>query len=104
WHSLWMPRYLGLVWPAFAIAIASLLWRLPTRPLRYGAIGFFVLVNLAQFAVRLHQSEPPTELLARDMLASGNTRTYLLGNFVEGWGARPGEGLYMSVAWRYYMA
>ena len=59
--------------------------------------------NSAQFAARLHQSEPPTQLIASDMLATGSNRTYLLGRFAEGWGARPGEGLYMSAAWRYYM-
>ena len=105
WHSLWMPRYLGFIWPAVAIAVATLLWRLPTRPLRYGAIAFFVLVNFAQFATRVHESEPPTDLIARDMLeAVTPNRTYLLGIFSHGIGVRPGEGLYSSAAWRYYVA
>ncbi len=104
WHSLWMPRYLGIVWPAFAIGVGTLLSRLPTRPLRYGAVAFVLLVNLAQFSARLRASEPPTETIARDMLAAGSTRTYLLGTFSHGMSARPGEGLFSSVAWRYYMA
>ena len=74
WHSLWMPRYLGIIWPAFAIAVAVLLARLPTRPLRFAAVGFLVLVNLAQFSARVHQSEPPTDILAADMLKSGRGR------------------------------
>jgi glyoxylate/hydroxypyruvate reductase A len=36
---------------------------LPTKPLRYGAIGFLVAVNLVQFGARLRRSEPPTDLL-----------------------------------------
>jgi hypothetical protein len=99
WHSLWMPRYLGMIWPAFAIAVATLLWRLPTRPLRYGAISLVALINLAQFSARLHQSEPPTETIARDLLKSGDAKTYLLGNFANGYGVKPGEGLFQSVAW-----
>ena len=94
---------LGIIWPAFAIAVAVLLARLPTRPLRFAAVGFLVLVNLAQFSARVHQSEPPTDLLAADMLKSGATRTYLFGGIAEGFGAKPGEGSFQSPAWHYYM-
>ena len=48
--SVWMPRYLGMIWPAFAIAVSVLLCRLPTRVLRVGAIG--VLIDRESFGVR----------------------------------------------------
>jgi hypothetical protein len=103
WHSLWMPRYLGIVWPAFAIVVAGVLARLP-KTLRVAAVALLVVINLAQFVSRLRASEPPTDRIAADMLDTASNRTYLLASFVNGWGARPGEGLYMTVAWRYYMA
>jgi hypothetical protein len=105
WHSLWMPRYLGFIWPAVAIAVATLLWRLPTRPLRFAALGFVLIVNLVQFATRVYESEPPTDAIARDMVeAAAPNRTYLLGIVSHGLSVRPGEGLYPSAAWRYYVA
>jgi hypothetical protein len=129
WHSLWMPRYLGIIWPAFAITVASLLSRIPTRGLRYSAIAFVMVANFVQFTARLRLGEPPTDQIAADMAANfmdysdrwhqvdhptaamvndivskASNRTYILGRFVSEWGAKPGEGLYMSAAWRYYMA
>lgn len=69
WFNVWMPRYLGALWPAFAIALCVLLMRLPTRPLRFTLISALVLVNLAQFSVRVWGgSEPPTGLIARDIM------------------------------------
>ena len=63
WHSLWMPRYLGIVWPAFAIVVAAALLRLPTRPLRYAAI---VLV----LAARTSRSSPRVFIKASRRLSS----------------------------------
>ena len=40
WQSGWMPRYVGVVWPAVAIAVSCLLLRLPTRGPAAGAIAF----------------------------------------------------------------
>ncbi len=105
--SVWMPRYLGTIWPAFAIAVAVLLMRLPTRPLRWGAISLLMAVNLIQHGARVFAgSEPPTELIARDVLASqptaSDTRMYYR-LFHRGGGA-PGSGLLDSVPGRYYLA
>jgi hypothetical protein len=107
WHSLWMPRYLGFLWPALAAVVATLLWRLPTWPIRYGAIALLVALNLCQFSERVHASEPPTDLIAHDILNSqpgSLERTYLAPNLRQGIGASPGEGLVDSTAWRYYLA
>jgi len=71
WHSFWMPRYLGALWPALAIILCVLLMCLPTRPLRVGAIALLLAVNLAQFSVRVWgSSEPPTDVMARDIVAA----------------------------------
>jgi hypothetical protein len=79
--SMWMPRYLGVIWPAFAIAVAVLLSRLPTRPLRWTAIALLVLVNLGQFSARVFAtSEPPVDRMARDLIEAqpddATMRTY----------------------------
>lgn len=68
WRNVWMPRYLGFVWPAFAIALCVLLMRLPTRPLRAAAVTLLVGVNLVQFSFRVWGgSEPPTDRLTADI-------------------------------------
>ncbi len=111
WHSIWIPRYLGFIWPAIGIAVAAMLSAIPTRPLRYGAIGFFIAVNLVGFWARIFHSEPPTDLICADTRAAqvtgATTRTYTQGRFAFGQlmvaGIAPGEGLYMSNAWKYYM-
>ena len=69
--SVWMPRYLGFVWPAVIIAVAVLIARLPTRPLRWAAVALFLAVNLAQFGNRVYAgSEPPTGRIAADLIAA----------------------------------
>jgi hypothetical protein len=66
--SVWMPRWLGIIWPAVAVGLAILLMRLPTRPLRWGAILFVVGVNLAQFTARLRaETEAPLATIAADI-------------------------------------
>ncbi len=69
--SVWMPRYLGFMLPAVLVGVAILFGRLPTRPLRWFAVGLFAAVNLGQFAGRVWGgSEPPTDLLAADLVAA----------------------------------
>jgi hypothetical protein len=82
--SVWMPRYLGVVWPAFAIAVCALLMRLPTRPIRWAAIAVVIIPNLARHGAFIGGvwCEPPTERIATDVLAARGgadaaTRTYL---------------------------
>jgi hypothetical protein len=69
--SLWMPRYVGVIWPAFAIAVGVLLMRLPTPQIRFAAVVLVLSMNLLQYVVRVFvRVEPPTGLIAQDILAS----------------------------------
>lgn len=106
--SVWMPRYLGISLPAVLIVVALLLLRLPTRPLRFAAVSAFVIINLAQHGARVFAaSEPPTDLIAADIVNGQNlrgaTRTYThVEPFNVGQGA-PGSGVMDSVAMNYYL-
>jgi hypothetical protein len=104
---MWMPRYLGVIWPAFAIAVAVLLSRLPTRPLRWTAIALLVLVNLGQFSARVFAtSEPPVDRMARDLIEAqpddATMRTYYRVG-VARIGA-PGNSLLTNMPGVYYLA
>ncbi len=105
WHSLWMPRYLGFIWPGVAVAIAALLMRLPTRPIRICAVLFFLAVNLGFGAGKIFGwTEPPTDLMAADAYASSlpnsSTRAYWdTGSPDPG----PSGGNLGSVPGRYYL-
>lgn len=68
---IWMPRYLGMIWPAFAIAVCMLLMRLPGRWLRYFAVAVLLGTNIAQGYGRLTASEPRIDLMVADMYRSG---------------------------------
>ena len=71
WHSVWVPRYLGFVWPAVAIVAGALLSRLPTVALRRVALGLVLAANLGMFAFRLFGStEPPVDRMAADAWAA----------------------------------
>jgi hypothetical protein len=74
WESIWMPRYLGIVYPAIIVATAALLMRLPTWPLRTAAVAAFVAVNLTQGLARIElDTEPPYAELAADIWATRTT-------------------------------
>jgi hypothetical protein len=82
WSSIWQPRYLGMIWPAVAIALCSLFARLPTRALRWSAIGLLLALNVAQATARIFAgTEPPADRMAADVAAaqgsSSETRTWL---------------------------
>jgi hypothetical protein len=105
--SVWMPRYLGFVWPAFAITVAVLLCRLPTRALRGSAIAFLLLVNLSVFCARVFaQSEPPVDRMAQDLVDSqpndANVRMYY--GIRQQFNGAPGWGLLQLVPGRYYLS
>ena len=105
WPSVWMPRYVGYLWPPFAIIAAILISRLPTRPIRGVVIAFLIGVNLLNYSWRIIESEPPTDKIAMDVLASqpadSKVRTYVQVR-QNNMGA-PGGGAVNSIAWRYYM-
>jgi hypothetical protein len=104
--SVWMPRYLGMIWPAVGIVVAVLLLRLPTRPLRFTAIGLLVGLNLAVFGARFYAgTEPPTDRMAQDLIDSqpddATVRMYY-GIRADNRGA-PGMGYLWSVPGAYYL-
>lgn len=101
--SLWVPRYLGIIWPALAIAVCALVMRLPGWPLRTAAIAVLLGINLANGARRIvYHTQPPLDVLARDIIAAQDeqspTRTFLSG--VEGGGIRGG---FLAPTGRYYL-
>jgi hypothetical protein len=107
-ESVWMPRYLGVSLPAVLLVTALLLLRLPMRPLRIGAVALVLIVNLSQYGARVWAcSEPPTDLIAADILASqeadGPVRTFCRLNPIGvGFGA-PGSGLLNTPTMNYYL-
>jgi 4-amino-4-deoxy-L-arabinose transferase-like glycosyltransferase len=103
-QSIWMPRWLAIVWPAVAIAVAILFMHLPTRPLRWAAVCFLLAINLAQFGTRLlADTEAPHGLISADLVSardSAATRTYVQTG--RG-GASPGTASIESTAGSYYL-
>jgi hypothetical protein len=107
--SVWIPRYLGIVWPAFAIAVCVLLLRLPTIPLRILAISLLLLVNLVQHGARVFAaSEPPTDLMAQDILRSrpkdSDTRMFNRLQYDRSYIGEPGSGVIGTYPARYYLS
>lgn len=103
--SVWMPRYSGFVWPAFATLLVLLYLRLPTVGLRIAAVLLLVGVNVANFSWRVWgDTEPPTGLMARDAIAAKDDSTRLVfGRPLLGGGA-PGQGGIRSMPMQYYLA
>jgi hypothetical protein len=104
--SVWMPRYLGFIWPAVAITVAALLLRLPTRLLRWAAIALLIGVNLSVYSARLFAgSEPPTDRMARDLVdsqpADATVRMYY--DVSASRGGPPGAGTLYTLPGAYYL-
>jgi hypothetical protein len=107
--SVWMPRYIAVILPAVLIIATALLWRLPTRPLRWAAVGLVLIVNLSVHGARVFAgSEQPSALMAHDILNSqrgdsdGTIRAYFQPSLQAG-GAEPGSISLYSPAMRYYI-
>ena len=72
--SIWIPRYLGTIYPALLVGTAALLWRLPWPAVRWTTVGVLLFVNLAQAAAHVFvRSEPPVDLRAADVVAAANS-------------------------------
>jgi 4-amino-4-deoxy-L-arabinose transferase-like glycosyltransferase len=70
-NAVWMPRYLGFVYPAVLVGAAALVLRLPSLGLRSVAIVGILGVNLATAGAHLFaSSEPPLDLVATDVVSS----------------------------------
>lgn len=105
WQSMWMPRYLALVWPALAIIIAVAIGRLPSRFLRVPVVLCFCLLNVGQHVAHVYlDNEPRLDLMAHDMVQSqrqGDLKVYVRDRPQI---AAPGTAsVYDNVA-RYYLA
>jgi 4-amino-4-deoxy-L-arabinose transferase-like glycosyltransferase len=106
--SVWMPRYLGMTWPAFAIALCILANRLPWWPLCWIFFALLVAVNLDQFVCRIATnfnvdpdgrwlvtgSEPPIDLMARDVIVSDAPRRQVIGTRTVIWSPRSSTRVY----------
>lgn len=104
---VWMPRYLGVIVPAFALIAAALVVRQPTWWLRTATIALFIIVNLSQFGARTFgQSEPPIALIAADVVRSQprdtNFRAYTALSPRES-SAEPGGGSLHNSPGSYYL-
>ena len=104
-QSLWMPRYLGVIYPAFLILVATLISRLPTRTVRYTALALFMGFNLANFLTKvIIDPEPPVGAAIADVYASARSNntdlTFVQPSRSPGFG--PGEGWLLGPSARYY--
>ena len=107
--SVWMPRYLGFVLPAAIVLAAAGLGRLPTRPLRWGAIALVVGINLAGFGRRVvADTEPPADRAMADLaLAAEDDSTAIVIHYRTRLSdaistAAPGGGYFFSRPAGYY--
>lgn len=116
WQTIFMPRYFGFVWVGFCVALVALYMRLPTRPLRVGAMAVLIGINLAVFAGRLYAgTEPPLDRVAADIWkadvshnkADGTTRVYVNDGLPRdeslGGAGHPGWGRLEGQQGKYYL-
>ncbi len=102
--SIWMPRYLGFIWPAFAISICVLIRRLPFAPVRWLVVAALIGTNLTIFYHRLNDGEPRTDLIGKDYkvaLDSDQIRMFARSVTMRGRGG-PGYGSMLSMPSVYY--
>ncbi len=125
-RMIWMPRYMGTVWPAVCVGVAALMMRIPTRALRASAIAVLLSANLVNAGARvLGDSEPPIDRVAADIWdgqvsyeitspdgpatkkptksppPARHTRTF---TEMLGGGGHPGYGSLLDAQGRYYLA
>ena len=108
WQSVWVPRYLGFVWPAVVIACGALLARLPTAGVRWSAVGLVLAVNVGLFAFRLFGStEPPVDRIAADVWSAqgdgADTLVWTAFPDYRDWQAGPTAGQLYTDPGRYYL-
>jgi 4-amino-4-deoxy-L-arabinose transferase-like glycosyltransferase len=105
WESLWVPRYMGFIWPVFAIAVSALIMRLPTRPVRVLAITFLLGINLAVASFRIFgPTEPPVDVMARDTITAQDPSHHTMIRMDIDHGEQyPGGGNLFSGPGEYYL-
>lgn len=82
---MWIPRYIAIVWPAFALIVVALLMRLPTLPLRLLAISLLLGVNLAQTFARFSFGEPPVDHMLADVYGLPGDTSWSFSKRIENW-------------------
>ncbi|HWB53729.1 MAG TPA: glycosyltransferase family 39 protein [Tepidisphaeraceae bacterium] len=104
-QSLWVPRYLGVIWPPMCIGFIVLIFRLPSRGLRIGSLIAVIGLNLFSFGARvLGDTEPPIDRVVTDISAQElhPDRIHTLVYMPNGeWG--PGGGSMTNLVGRYYL-
>jgi hypothetical protein len=104
-QSLWVPRYLGFIWPPMAIGLVILIHRLPTRGLRIAALIGVIGLNLFNFSLRMFaDNEPPVDKVVDDISTARSDPKHVhtvaaisVGNF------GPGGGSLQSYVGEYYL-
>ncbi len=105
WASLWVPRYVGFIWPMLAVAVAALVMRLPTIAFRTAVIVFLLGLNLGIGSFRIFgQTEPPVDRMAADAFDAENpaNHTFLWTHLKRGNDYPGGANLYSEPA-EYYL-
>lgn len=104
-QPLWVPRYLGMVWPPMAVGLILLIRRLPTRILRGAAFVLVLGLNLfSHGAHMLADTEPPVDKIVEDISAGQATPQHehtILSLRQGNWG--PGGGNMDSYVGEYYL-
>lgn len=132
--SIWIPRYMAVIWPAFAVVFCWAITRIPIRAVRLAVVGLLLAVNLQRFINRVCLSvnmdargnwivegtEPPFDLIAKDVVDSDTPRQDTIGKRTVIWHPRsdtrtyvmseplgighPGTGAIWSWPGKYYLA
>lgn len=105
WQSVWMPRYLAMVWPAMAIILAVTITRLPSRFLQVPVVVAICVINLGQHAAHIYlDNEPRIDLMAHDIVQADGREdlaVFVRDRFQMG---SPGMASINDVVGRYYTA
>jgi 4-amino-4-deoxy-L-arabinose transferase-like glycosyltransferase len=85
WGGIWGARYMGIVWPAGAIAVCAMLLSLRVPWVRYSAIGLLLAVNCAQsIGLVTASTDAPADRIVHDIWAArdpaGTLRAYVPEN------------------------
>lgn len=72
--QVWTSRYIGIVWPAFAIGVVTLLMRVPSGIVRWSVISVLLVLNLGMCIDRATwRRSAPIDLVAADVISAVNT-------------------------------
>lgn len=104
-QTVWVPRYLGAIWPPACVGLMILLDRLPTRGMVAAALIALIGLNLFSFSARVFaDTEPPVGRMVQDITLAHQSNGRILtltqmGN--HAWGG-PGFGSLFNDVGTYY--